>query len=691
MPEAAPLLFEIGTEELPALGLRQMALDLCDRLVAGLATAGLEPGPARSFATPRRLAVTVDAVSLVQPDRVTERQGPTVQASFTATGAPTKAAEGFARACGVTVSGLQQMDSGQGARLVHRSTIPGRSAIDLLPGIVERALDALPIARRMRWGTGDHEFSRPVHWAVLLLGDTVVAASILGVDTGRHTSGHRFHHPAPLLLNSPADYSATLAMPGHVLADFDSRRTRIEELVSAAALEIGGEARIDSDLLEEVTALTEWPVAIAGRFDDRFLQIPHEALVTTMQDNQRCFPVQHPDGHLMPAFIAVANIESLNPTEVRRGNERVIRPRFSDAEFFWNQDRRTALAERLPLLSEVTFERSLGSMRDKTDRLTVLAGRIAVAIGANTLQAKRAAQLSKCDLITQMVFEFPELEGIMGRYYATEDGESREVAQAIEEHYLPRFAGDSVPSTPAGLAVALADRLDTLVGTFAAGKRPTGAGDPFGLRRSALGVVRIIFEQHLDLDLVDALDWAAAGFGPELRAVEQVEAVFDFVTERMRGLVMDAGIRADEFDAVLARRPSSLIDFKRRLEAVRLFRTQPAATGLAAANKRIRNILRRAEEHNLPRLQATALVEPAEHALAEEVDRLSGKIAPLVASGDYGTALLQLASLREPVDAFFDSVLVMAEDSALRRNRLALLASLERLFLAVADFSRLQD
>lgn len=691
MVERAPLLLELGTEELPAAGLRQLSIELSNQLVKALGTAGLAPGVARSFATPRRLAVIIDTIALVQPDRIEERQGPFLKAAFNDAGMATKAAEGFARACGVPVSDLHRADTQQGPRLVYRKPIPGRSAAEVLPRLIEQAVAELAVPRRMRWGDGTHAFSRPVHWIVLLLGETLVPASILGVDTGRHTFGHRFHHPAPLPLTSPAEFEPTLADTGHVLADFDTRRARIHALITAAARGLGGEARIAPDLLEEVTGLTEWPTAIAGRFDPRYLAVPHEALVTTMQENQRCFPVQHADGRLMPAFVAVANIESLDPDEVRRGNERVIRPRFADAEFFWNQDRRTSLADRLPLLAEVTFESSLGSLRDKADRLSVLAGHIAAATGANTLQAKRAAQLSKCDLVTQMVYEFPELQGTMGRYYALEDGESPEVAHAIEEQYLPRFAGDTLPSGPAGRALALADRLDTLVGIFSAGKRPSGTRDPFGLRRSALGVVRILLEQELDLDLVATLDWAAAGFPPELRAVEQIQPVFDFVIDRMRGLLSGAGVQADEFDAVLARRPTSVVDFHHRLEAVRLFRSRPEAASLAAANKRIRNILRRAEEHHLPRILTSALQEPSEQRLAREIDQLAEEVPPLVAAGDYRTALLRLASLKDPVDAFFDHVMVMVEDDQLRHNRLALLASLQSLFLAVADFSRLQD
>jgi len=691
MSDRQPLLFELGTEELPASGLLQLAEDLRAALLGRLQEADLSPGPARAFATPRRLAVLVEQLATIQPEQTLERRGPSVQAAYSSTGVATRAAEGFARSCGVSLTALETVETDKGAWLVHRQRLPGQPAGRLLPALVTAAVAALPLTRRMRWGAGKAEFARPVHWAVLLLGSDLVATQVLGLPTGRSTYGHRFHHPHPIELASASDYLARLKGEGYVIADFRERRSAIKSQVETAARQRGGEARISEQLLDEVTGLLEWPVAVGGDFDPRFLRVPHEALITTMQDNQRYFPVVSATGKLLPSFVTVANIDSRDPTQVRRGNERVIHPRFADAEFFWLQDLKIPLAARLPRLGQVTFEQGLGSLRDKADRLTTLAGYLAPVVGANPLDAARAAQLCKCDLVSAMVFELPELQGVMGRYYAQHDGEPEAVSRAIEEHYLPRHAGDRLPHTPAGRAVALADRLDTLVGIFATGKPPSGNRDPFGLRRAALGIIRILLEDAIDLDLLEALNATAAAFPPGLRAVEQVDPVFRFVLERLRGVLLDAGARPDEFDAVEARRPTRVLDFQRRLRALRAFRQLEAAASLAAAHKRLRNILRRAEDQSAGLVDRNRLQLPAERQLAAEVEALAGEITPLVATGDYVAALTRLSSLRQAVDDFFDQVLVMSEDPDLRRNRLALLASLEGLFLAVADISRLQD
>jgi len=689
--DARDLLIEIGTEELPPKALSTLAEAFEQGIRAGLEKAGLASGAIHRFATPRRLATLIERLPVRQPDRQLERRGPAFSAAFGPDGKPTRAAEGFARSCGVTVADLQRQETDKGAWLIHLSVEPGAATTDLIPGIVLAALAGLPIPKRMRWGDRDDEFVRPVHWAVLLFGDDVIPATILGAEAGRETRGHRFHHPQPIRLNSPADYARQLASEGRVIADFAERRDAVRAQAEAVATQLNGAAVIKPELLDEVTALVEWPVALAGNFEQRFLNVPAEALISTMQDNQRYFPVVDARGRLLPHFITIANLESRDPAQVRAGNERVIRPRFSDAEFFWNQDRKQPLAARMSDLKHVVFQQRLGTLADKSARVAALARFIAGHSHGNPDRAERAARLAKCDLLTQMVQEFPELQGIMGRYYALHDQEAPEVAQALEEQYLPRFAGDRLPQTATGRALALAERLDTLTGIFAIGQAPSGAKDPFALRRAALGVLRILIEGQLDLDLLTLLERAAAGFDPALRAGHAVETLFEFVMERLRGYYLDQGVRPDAFEAVLDCRPTRPLDFDRRVRAVGAFRELPEAASLAAANKRIRNILKKVETVLPFEVRPDLLVEDAEQALAGRLVERSSEAIPLMEAGLYGDALTRLASLREPVDAFFDQVLVMAEDAALRDNRLALLNELGSLFLRVADFSRLQD
>ncbi|MFO7641760.1 MAG: glycine--tRNA ligase subunit beta, partial [Candidatus Competibacteraceae bacterium] len=555
MPETRDLLIEIGVEELPPKALSSLALAFAQGLGEGLEKAGLAGAALHRFATPRRLAVRVENLPVRQADRRLERRGPALSAAFDAAGNPTKAAEGFARSCGVTVTELQRQETDKGVWLVHVSTEPGAATVDLIPGLVETALAGLPIPKRMRWGDRDDEFVRPVHWLVLLFGDEVVPATLMGVPAGRETRGHRFHHPQPIRLNTPADYARQLADPGRVIADFAERREAIRVQTEALAAELGGQAVIKSELLDEVTALVEWPVALAGNFDRRFLQVPAEALICTMQDHQRYFPVVDGHGRLLPHFITIANLESRDPVQVRAGNERVIRPRFSDAEFFWNQDRKQPLATHIAGLKQVVFQQRLGTLADRSERVAALARFIASHSHGHPDWADRAARLAKCDLLTQMVQEFPELQGTMGRYYALHDQEAPEVAQAQEEQYLPRFAGDRLPTTATGHALALADRLDTLVGIFAIGQAPSGAKDPFALRRAALGVLRILIEGELDLSLPALLEQAAAQFAPALRADAVVETVLSFILDRLRGYYLDQGVRPDTFEAVLECRP----------------------------------------------------------------------------------------------------------------------------------------
>ena len=690
-------LVEIGAEEMPPKSLEALGEAFRDGLVAGLEAAGLSHSPAKAYFTPRRLAVAVPKLLDQQPEQRVERRGPAVSAAFDAAGQPTRAAKGFAESCGVGVDELTRIKDAKGEFLFCRTTRAGEPAARLLPGIVQAALDGLPIARRMRWGDGTAQFVRPVHWVVMLHGESVVAGEILGIAAGRMTRGHRFHTKKPIALRSPGGYLAALEK-GFVRADFEARRERIRAGVAASAEAEGGTAVIDPAVLAEVTALTEWPVPIAGHFEPRFLELPPEVLVATLQDHQRYFPLRGADGKLMPRFVAVANLESRDPSQVRAGNERVVRPRLADAAFFYAADRKVTLDSRRESLAAVTFQAQLGTLADKTVRITALAVQIARVAGKDAQAAQRAAALAKCDLLTAMVGEFPELQGVMGRYYAVHDGEPAEVAAALAEQYLPRFAGDALPATGAGLALAVADKLDTLVGVFAIGQKPTGTRDPYGLRRSALGVLRILIETGIAVDLRElirsALDSVAADLarlGGKPPAEGLAEEIYDYMMERLRAWYLEAGssVTTEMFDAVLDTRPASPLDFDNRLRALAGFLQLPDATGLTAANKRIANILRKAGEQPSPRVDPGLLTDPYERQLAAEVEALRLDVERLVTARRYADALTRLASLRGSVDAFFDHVLVMADDVRVRANRLALLAALSRLFLHMANLSRL--
>jgi glycyl-tRNA synthetase beta chain len=709
----ADFLVEIGTEELPPKSLLALAEAFRDGVATGLDAAGLTHGAALAYATPRRLAVLVRRLLDQQPEQRLERRGPPVSAAFDATGKPTRAATSFAESCGVAVADLSRITEPKGPFLFCKVTRAGAKASALLPGIIQSALDALPVARRMRWGAGTAQFVRPVHWVVVLHGDDVVPCELFGIAAGRMTRGHRFHAPKPIALRSPGVYLASLERRGHVLADFELRRERIREGVVAAAKAGGGTTLIDPAVLDEVTALTEWPVPLVGRFEPRFLELPPEVLVATLQDHQRYFPVRASDGALAPLFVAVANIDSKDPAQVRAGNERVVRPRLADAAFFYDADRKAPLDSRRGALAAVTFQAKLGSLADKSARITALAVQIARTTGGNTTHAQRAAELAKCDLLTAMVGEFPELQGVMGRYYALKDGEADEVAAALAEQYLPRFAGDALPATGAGLAVAVADKLDTLVGIFAIGQKPTGAKDPYGLRRAALGVLRILIETGVSLDLRELIRVALDSVVADLMrrdheervrlplAVTAKEAlavpdtlpndIYDYMMERLRAWYLEshAGMTTEMFDAVLDTRPASPLDFDDRLRALAAFLKLPDAASLTAANKRIANILRKAGEQPSPRVDPSLLTDPNERALAAGLEELRQDVERLVTARRYADALTKLAALRPAVDAFFDHVLVMAEDVRIRANRLALLAALQRLFLHMANLSRL--
>ena len=692
------LLAEIGTEELPPQSLRGLSEAFADAVREGLAGVGLACRGVEPFATPRRLALIARGVPGTVPGRTRERRGPALAAAFDGDGQPTRAALGFARSCGVDAADLGRLETPKGAWLVHRVEEPPRPASDLVPGVIEAALAELPIARRMRWGDGDAEFVRPVHWLVLLLGPEVVEATILGVRSGRGTRGHRFHHPDPISLTDPGEYVEKLRNPGRVLAPFDERRGLIEGLVTDAAAALGGRAVAGDDLLDEVTALVEWPVAVTGRFEEQFLDLPRGVITATLQGHQRYFPVEDENGRLRASFITISNVESRRPDAVRAGNERVVRPRLQDAAFFVRVDREQPLPAYRAALEGVVFQERLGSMAAKCGRVTVLVHHVARAAGLDaeeTAAAVRAAELYKCDLVTAMVGEFPDLQGYMGACYARAGGEPDEVADAIEEAYLPRFARDAIPGTPAGRALALAERLDTLAGIFGIGSGPTGDRDPFALRRSALGVLRILVEAEIDADLQALLRHAVEGYGELLDAGHDPLAgeVFEFIMERLRGW---SDAPPDVFAAVHARRPTRPLDFVRRMDAVRSFRALPEAASLAAANKRIANILRQVDEIDpgAPRRRSEVdpalFAEPAERSLAARVSEVAPGVEALLAHGDYTEAMTALAGLREGVDEFFDRVQVMTDDPAVRGNRLALLARIGRLFLETADISRLQ-
>jgi len=705
-------LVEIGTEELPPKALLTLQQAFVAALGAGLAKVSLSHGEVSGFATPRRLAVLVKRLAAHQPEQHVKRRGPPVSAAFDGQGAPTRAALAFAESCGTRVESLERIDEGKGTFLYFVGTRSGEPALQLLPQLVQAALDQLPIPRRMHWGDGQAMFVRPVHWVVMLFGRDVVPATLLETHAGRQTRGHRFHAPKPLSLSSPGAYEKTLRERGFVLADFAARRERIRTEVIAAATALNGRALINDPLLDEVTALVEWPVTLAGAFAERFLTLPREVLTSTLEDHQRCFPLEDADGKLLPAFITVTNIESREPDRVREGNERVVGARLTDAAFFWEQDRREPLAARRAGLDAVTFQAKLGSLGDKTRRIAALAGDLAAAIGGDRALADRAAELAKCDLLTAMVGEFPELQGVMGTYYALADGEPAEAAAAIREHYLPRSAGDVLPETRTGLALAVADKLDTLAGIFAIGEKPTGAKDPFGLRRAALGVQRILIEKGLDVDLREYIARAVAGVRADIERLRSVtaapkaqppaseveEEIYAFLMERLRAYYLEgagaalpgrAAVTTEMFDAVLAARPSSPVDFDARLKALSVFLELPEAGSLTAANKRIANILRKANTTPAGEVDVRQLRESAEVRLFDSMHGLRDSVASATAQREYTGALGRLAQLRPAVDAFFDEVMVMDENPQLRANRLSLLAQLQSLFAGVADLSRL--
>ena len=685
---AQELLFELGTEELPPRTLLALSTALTEGVLKGIDAAGIPHGKVQGLATPRRLAVRVQRLAEHQPDRQVEKRGPPLKVAFDRQGAPTQAAIAFAKNCNVPVSELTQLKTDKGEWLMFRGTERGAATVSLLGDIVNQAVAALPIAKRMRWGDRTAEFVRPVHGIVLLYGETVIAAEVLGLAAGRVTHGHRFHAPKPITLKSAKGYESRLRR-ARVVADFSARRELIRAGVNAAAAASGNgsTALIEDALLDEVTSLVEWPVPIAGQFEQRFLSLPREVVIATVQDHQRYFAVQGVDGKLSGWFVTICNIESRDPAKVREGNERVVRPRLSDAAFFWEQDRKISLDAQAARLSGMVFQTRLGSYADKTQRVKALAQMIGHRIGAGSCVA-RAADLSKADLMTAMVGEFPELQGTMGRYYAEAQGEPQELALALEEHYRPRFAGDALPATKTGQALALADKIDTLVGIFAIEQRPTGGKDPFGLRRAALGLLRIVLEGRLDLELFELLERAAAA-QPVLRA-GVADEVYDFIAERLRGLLLEeAGTTSEMLDAVFANRPRSPLDAVTRLEALKEFLLLPEAGILAAINKRIANILKKTSLEAEVAVNPGALTEDAERQLHRTLSEVRAPVEEAAAQRRYAHSLKALVALRAPVDDFFERVMVMDDNIERRNNRLALLRDVQRLLSGVADLSRL--
>ncbi|EOW9553028.1 glycine--tRNA ligase subunit beta [Vibrio fluvialis] len=686
---AKEFLIELGTEELPPKQLRTLAEAFATNFAAELQSADIAHDGVTWYATPRRLALKVANLAEGQPDKVVEKRGPAVNVAFDADGNPTKAAQGWARGNGITVEQAERLVTDKGEWLLFKEQVKGQDTSAVVVDMAAKALANLPIAKPMRWGDKETQFIRPVKTLTILFGNELIEGEILGVKSDRIVRGHRFMGEPEFTIDSAEQYPAILLERGKVIADYETRKAMIIDGAQKAAAELGGIADLEDDLVEEVTSLVEFPVVLTAKFEEKFLKVPAEALVYTMKGDQKYFPVYDANKHLLPNFIFVSNIESKEPRHVIEGNEKVVRPRLADAEFFFNTDRKKPLVDRLPQLENAIFQKELGTIKDKTDRITELAGYIAEQIGANVEQSKRAGLLAKCDLMTSMVFEFTDTQGVMGMHYARHDGEAEEVAVALNEQYMPRFAGDELPSNGVSSALAMADKLDTIVGIFGIGQAPKGS-DPFALRRASLGVLRIIVEYGYNLDLVDLVAKAKSLFGDRLSNDNVEQEVIEFMLGRFRAWYQDEGFSVDIIQAVLARHPTKPADFDQRVKAVSHFRALEAAEALAAANKRVGNILAKFDGELAQEIDLALLQEDAEKALAEAVEVMTEALEPAFATGNYQQALSQLAGLREPVDAFFDNVMVMADDEALKKNRLTLLNNLRNLFLQIADISLLQ-
>ncbi|EPM4948027.1 glycine--tRNA ligase subunit beta [Vibrio cholerae] len=686
---AKEFLIELGTEELPPKQLRTLAEAFAANFAAELAAADIAHEGVTWFATPRRLALKVANLAESQPDRVVEKRGPAVNVAFDADDKPTKAAEGWARGNGITVEQAERLVTDKGEWLLFKEQVQGQQTASVVVDMAAKALANLPIAKPMRWGDKETQFIRPVKTLTILFGSELIQGEILGVASARTLRGHRFMGEAEFTIESAEQYPAILEERGKVIADYATRKAMIIEGSQQAAQQLGGIADLEDALVEEVTSLVEWPVVMTAKFEEKFLKVPAEALVYTMKGDQKYFPVYDASKKLLPNFIFVSNIESKEPRHIVEGNEKVVRPRLADAEFFFNTDRKRPLVDRLPLLENAIFQQQLGTIKDKTDRITELAGYIAEQIGADVEKSKRAGLLAKCDLMTSMVFEFTDTQGVMGMHYARHDGEAEEVAVALNEQYMPRFSGDELPSRGVSAAVAMADKLDTIVGIFGIGQAPKGS-DPFALRRASLGVLRILVEYGYQLDLVDLIAKAKSLFGNRLTNANVEQEVIEFMLGRFPTWYQDAGFSIDIIQAVLARNPTKPADFDQRVKAVSHFRALEEAEALAAANKRVGNILAKYDGELGEEIDLALLQEDAEKALAEAVEIMAEALEPAFATGNYQEALSKLAGLRAPVDAFFDNVMVMADDEALKKNRLTLLNKLRNLFLQIADISLLQ-
>ncbi len=685
-------LVEIGTEELPPKALLKLSNSFRTGIVEGLEQENLAHGDVRSFATPRRLAVLISELETKQADKLTMRFGPPVKAAFDADGNPTKAASGFAKTCKVDLADLSRVDRNGVEKLAYSSAEPGKPTKELLPTIVDSSLAKLPIPKRMRWGASRNEFVRPVHWVVLLLGTEVIKSTILGVNSGAESYGHRFHFPGKILISKPSDYESQLENPGNVIADFSKRKEIIRNAIVAEGEKLNARTVVDEALLDEVTSLVEYPVALTGQFDKEFLDVPAEALILAMKSHQKCFYLLDKENQLLPYFVTVSNIRSKDPSQVIEGNERVIRPRLADAKFFYETDQQTSLESRLDQLKKVVFQAKLGTVFERSERVAKLAKFIATATGADETQSERAALLSKCDLVSNMVGEFADLQGLMGSYYARNDGEAEQVAVAINEQYLPRYAGDDLPVTPIGSVLAVSDKLDSIVGLFAIGQPPTGSKDPFALRRSAIGVLRILVENKLDLDLFACIEASLSGFDSIDIETGTAEKVFEFMLERFRSWYADEGVSSSVFQSVMALKPRRPLDFSKRVQAVSNFVLLEESEALAAANKRVSNLLDKSELAELSgSIDESLFEEDAEKQLFDQLQSKELSTAPLFDSGDYTAGLAQLAQLKESVDRFFDDVLVMCDNQAVQNNRLALLQSLRAIFLRAADISYLHS
>jgi glycyl-tRNA synthetase beta chain len=685
---AHDILFELGTEELPAKSLKTLSRALADNMEAGLKKAGLAYEGLQVFATPRRLAVICKKVAGEQISQVVEKRGPALKAAFDAAGNPTLACLGFASACGTTVDQLITRETDKGAWLFFNQIQAGIPTEEVLPGLIAQALAQLPIPKPMRWGATEKEFVRPVHWAVLLYGKKSIKMALFGLITTRSTFGHRFHHPKAISISHPNAYASLLQEQGYVVADFETRKQHILAAIQKVAA-TKGKVLVDAALLDEVTGLVEWPVALLGEFEPRFLALPSEVVMTAMQVHQKYFPVVDEEGVLLPYFVLVSNIASTDPQCVIEGNMRVLRARLSDAQFFYQSDIQQTLSNRLPSLQKIIFQKKLGTVWDKSERIARLAGYLAEKREGNVKQAQRAGLLCKTDLVTAMVGEFAELQGVMGYHYAMQDGEPAAVALALREQYQPRFAGDVLPETPLGALLSIADKIDTLVGLFGANQPPTGEKDPYALRRAALGVLRILIEKQLPLDLKEILEYALRGYEGKLENAEAAAQAFDFMMERLRAWYLDKGVDASIFAAVSARNISRPLDFHHRIGAIQHFLTLPEAQALIAANKRVSSLLKDQPGLSSQDLHLEYFEDDAERVLWAAIEEKVHAVAPLYQMAQYGAALTALAALQAPIDRFFEAVMVMVEEEKQRNNRLALLQHVQQLFLEVADVTYL--